>query len=365
MNNTPTTILCPIDHRWQGTHNPLLFGVNHLETIAREQFGREVRVRLMPFVETRWDKRETLWLNLKMTVRILLTRHDILYYGIDPNNIMLLALLKSFGLYRRPMYAWKYVALTRSKNPITRWFKRRIYSAFDCVFMLTEGHVAHSVAAGIIPSAQCRYVEWGNDLRYIDAITPLPLSGGAMPHFVSCGKAMRDFDTLCRAFQGLPARLDIYAPRHWGGTDYAEVIARYEADNIHVHYVEELDHAGYGSLLEYLYAALKAADCSVIICKKVNFGVGYTSVVDAMACGAAVIATQHPDNPVDIDGCGIGLTVPAADVEALRQTVLRLVNHPDELAAMRQRSRQMAERDHNIIYSTAKALQTVLGAGRQ
>lgn len=355
------TILCPIDHRWQGGKNPLLFGVYYIEETAREYFHEDVEVRVMPFVQKRWDKWETLWLNIVMTWHILTTRHDILYYGIDPNNLMLLAMLKSFGLYRRPMYAWKYVALTRSKNRVVRWLKRRIYSAFDCIFMLTERHVAESVEAGIIPQSQCRFVKWGNDLEYIDSIPPMPRTGDGRLVFVSSGKAMRDFATLCKAFQGLDATLKIYAPKHWGGSQYQEVISQYDSPNIEVHYVEDLDTAGYSSVAEYLYAVMKSADCSVIICQKVNFGVGYTSVVDAMACGASIIATYNPDNPIDIDKEYLGHTVPAEDSSALRHTVQHLIDHPDEIEGFKRHARSLAENEHNIRHTVRRALETVLG----
>lgn len=356
MKDNPI-ILCPIHQNKVGSKNPLLFGVNYMEGVAKERWARDVTVKVLVYDQSKWTKAELAWLNVKMAWRILTTRHDILYYGIDPNILFLLAMLKAVGLYRKPMYCWKYMELTRSKNAFVRFIKRQFYGAFDCVFMLTERHVALSVADGMVDARRCQYVKWGNDLDYIDSIKPSPRPQTDQLAFVSVGKALRDFDTLCQAFKGVDARLKIFTVKRWNALcRYQETLSKYDLPNVETHYVEDLALDGSQTIAERLYAELKAADVSMVICQKVNFGCGYTSVIDSLACGTAIIATAHPDNPIDIDRESIGLTVPAADVAALRKVLLRLTAHPDEVVGFKRKARAMAEGDYNIREVCRKAL---------
>lgn len=361
MRSKPV-ILCPIHKKIMGGKNPLLFGVNHIEGEARAMLGKEVEVKPLAYEQSKWTKAELALLNVKMAWRILTTRHDILYYGIDPNCLFLLAMLKSIGIYRKPMYCWKYMELTRSRKASVRFLKRRFYGAFDCVFMLTERHVALSIADGMIAPEHCKHIKWGNDLDYIDSIKPAPRHADGQLLFVSVGKALRDFDTLCLAFKGIPAHLKIFTVKKWNAQcRYQETIGKYDLPNVEAHYVEDLGLNNSQSITERLYGELKAADVSMVICQKVNFGCGYTSVIDSLACGAAIIATAHPDNPIDIDQEGIGLTVPAEDVAALHEALLRLTAHPDEAARFKRKARAMAESDYNIRMACRQALLTVLG----
>lgn len=353
------TLLCPINQKLKDAPGHLLFAVNCLEDVARSQFGQDLQVRPLYFDQKNYSTRQTIRLNIWLTWKILTTRHDAVYYGTDPQNLMLLGYMKSIGLYRRPMYAWKYIALSRSANPVVRWMKRRFYNAFDRIFMLTKRHVAESVEAGMTTFEKCRYIEWGEDTDYIDRLPSLPREDKMT--FVSTGKAFRDFDTLCKAFQGINARLKIFTVKHWGkDCDYQKTLSQYQNPNIEVHFVDELDLGPYHSVLDYLYAELKAADCSLIICKRVNFGVGYTAVLDAMACATAIIATHHPDNPIDIDEKGIGMTTPPEDIQALHNRIKHLVDHPEETRKYCLRARQLVEQRYNIRRVAAQVLDTLL-----
>lgn len=166
--------------------------------------------------------------------------------------------------------------------------------------------------------------------------------------FISTGKAFRDMETLCRAFMGLKARLKIFAPMKWGPENYEEVLSHFKAPNIEICFVEKLDLKGYKSVLDYIYAELKAADCSMVICKHVNFGVGFTAVLDAMVCQTAIVATYHKDNPIDIDKMGIGVTVPAEDVDALREKLQWLIDNRNSVEAFAKRGYDLIRERYNI-----------------
>lgn len=183
--------------------------------------------------------------------------------------------------------------------------------------------------------------------------------------FVSTGKAFRDFDTLCLAFEGIDnARLKIYTVKGWGKENYEEQLKRFKSSNVEIHFVEDLELGEYKSVLDYLFAELKAASCAVVICKKVNFGVGFTAILDAMVCNTSLIATAHPDNPIDIDKCKIGETVPAQDVAALRQTIQSFVDHPEKVKEYSDTAREMVEKQYNIKRVAKDVLQVMLAQNR-
>ena len=136
-------------------------------------------------------------------------------------------------------------------------------------------------------------------------------------------------------------------------------MSKYHCANIEINFVEDLALGAYGSVLDYLIAELKAADCAVVICKKVNFGVGFTAILDAMVCGCSLIATAHPDNPIDIDACCIGETVLAEDVKDLRKKVIRLVKDKQMRETYCYNARNMVENRYNI-KRVAKAVLDVI-----
>ena len=137
-------------------------------------------------------------------------------------------------------------------------------------------------------------------------------------------------------------------------------MSKYQHNNIEIHFVEDLQLGAYKNVLDYLLAELKLADCAVVICKKVNFGVGFTAILDAMVCGCSLIATAHPDNPIDIDGCGIGETVPAENIDALHTIIEDFVNDKNKMKSYSQTARKMIENRYNIKSVAKRVLEVML-----
>ena len=78
-------------------------------------------------------------------------------------------------------------------------------------------------------------------------------------------------------------------------------------------------------------ALLKAFDLFVM--SSVTEGLG-TSVLDAMACGRAVVATRAGGIPESVVDGETGLLVPTRDPAALASAVLRLLRDPDRRLAL-------------------------------
>ena len=227
------------------------------------------------------------------------------------------------------------------------------------IFMMTESHVQESVSNGLISSDKCMYMKWGEDIDYIEALPELPR--GMNYTFISTGKAHRDFDTLCQAFEGIEdAKLKIYTGKKWGGLNYKDILDKYKNSNIEIVYSDEINKGRYNTILDFLFAQMKASDCAVIICKDVNFGVGYTAVLDSMAFGLPVILTWNKDNPLDVDKEGIGDSVPVSDIQSLHNLMQRYVNNRNIAHEKGIRAKQLILDTYNIKRVAKDILQVIL-----
>jgi len=74
-------------------------------------------------------------------------------------------------------------------------------------------------------------------------------------------------------------------------------------------------------------------------------GLGVT-VLDAMACGKAIIGSDTAGNPLVVEPGINGLIVPEGDADALAQALLQLATHPEQCQAMGQASRHLIETRH-------------------
>ena len=168
------TVLVPVNIKLKDAPDHLLFAARHLEEVAQAEFGEEVKVKYLYYEQRNFGKRELAWLNLQLMWKIITTKHDILYFATDPLVLGAIAIMKNLKIYRKSMFAWKYIALYKSKNPVVAWVKRKFYDAFNCIFMVTEKHVGESVRNGMITPARCKYIEWGEDITYVDSIVTPP-----------------------------------------------------------------------------------------------------------------------------------------------------------------------------------------------
>lgn len=332
-------ILCPIEASLREAPDHLLFATKHLEEQGRIS-GHDINVRFLYYSQRGYSRWRRIVLNVILAIRIMCIKHHILYCGTETANIVLLALLKRVGLYRKDIYAWKYVAIKRNNNPIETLIKRIVFNGFTRLFMVTKKHVVDS--SYLIDSNRMTYFKWGIDLEYIDRFVH---PQNRVFTFITTGKAYRDFDTLCQAFFLVhSAQLIIITENNWGGIDYKEMLMKYQSPKIKVVFTNEMK----GNILDYIYLEMHKAHCALTICQKVNWGVGYTQILDSMACSLPVIATYNNDNPLDIDSLGIGCTVPPEDPEALASAMQKMVDDHDWASTCSAKARSLTEKEYNI-----------------
>ena len=85
------------------------------------------------------------------------------------------------------------------------------------------------------------------------------------------------------------------------------------------------------------------AQCSVFVLPSYREGTPKT-VLEAMACGRAVITTDAPGCKETVENKVNGLLVPVKDVDALVEAMQYMIDHPAEVGEMASRGREKAER---------------------
>lgn len=346
-------ILALVPDKFEEAPDHLKYGAEHMQEISHE-IGKPCDVKICYF-----NPSYGLLMYLKILWIVIKNKHDILYYTVDPSPLLLVALLKKIRLYNKPMFAWKYVALVRKSNILLNVLFKFLYDAFDMIFMMTESHVQESVSNGLISSERCKYMKWGEDIDHIEALPKIQKQSDYV--FISTGKAHRDFDILCQAFEGIEgAKLKIFTGKEWGGQNYKDILDKYKNPDLEIVYSDEINKGRYNTVLDFLFAQMKASDCAVIICKDVDFGVGYTAVLDSMACGLPVILTWNKDNPLDVDKEGIGDSVPVYDIQSLHNMMQRYVNNRNVAHEKGNRAKQLILDTYNIKRVAKDVLQVML-----
>jgi len=97
--------------------------------------------------------------------------------------------------------------------------------------------------------------------------------------------------------------------------------------------------------LRELYAKCRFV---VVPLKSVDYAVGVTSIVEAMAMGKAVIASAAPGILDYVEDGVSGLLVPVGDPEALRKAIVELWEDPLRAAEMGRHNRRWVEQRINI-----------------
>lgn len=86
-----------------------------------------------------------------------------------------------------------------------------------------------------------------------------------------------------------------------------------------------------------------------IVCLPSYYGEGLPKVlIEAAACGRAVVTTDHPGCRDAIEPGVTGLLVPARNAKALANAIQDLLDHPDKCAAMGRAGRELAERAFDV-----------------
>ena len=86
---------------------------------------------------------------------------------------------------------------------------------------------------------------------------------------------------------------------------------------------------------------------------------GYTQILDSLACSLPVITTYNVDSPIDVDQQAVGVSVPAYDVDRLAAVMQRFVDDPALVASYRQHARRLIAEEYDIQQVTKNVLSSM------
>lgn len=266
--------------------------------------------------------------------------------------LILMAFLKSLGFYRkRKVIAVSHKRLKTGKNVLERFIYRMVYKHIDMFFFHSQQNLDDSVALGLTERSKSRFFYWGDELTYVDRTYKMTMGD----FFISTGRENRDFDIMIKAFAKTNAKLELYTNRINYENNYEDLEAyQNKYPNVDIKFVDKSNDTT-------LRLAQRTAECRCVMIplmkNHVNYCVGLTSIIEAMAMGKPIISSPNPYSPVDIAKERIGIV--ADSVEEWVSAIQYMQDHPDEAEAMGQRARHMAEEYYNV-NSTAKLLDEVL-----
>ena len=189
-----------------------------------------------------------------------------------------------------------------------------------------------------------KHVCWDGNLDYIDS--HFVVSDNSF--FISTGRENRDVKILIDAFSKTNASLEIYVnKRNYNtGNNYSyleEYVGKYP--NIKIVFMEDTELT-----YEDLCQRTAEARCVVVplIDKRVNYCVGLTSVVEAMALGKPIISSPNPYSPIDLEKEEIGFY--ASTVDEWMDAITRCTE--TKAHEMGCRARKLAGETYNIHTAT-------------
>jgi glycosyltransferase involved in cell wall biosynthesis len=322
----------PEQNLWGATHLP-----NH-----------DIEVDLLPYEKYSFLKRVGFQLKLgdidqQLRVLLSLSKYDLIY-SCGQAETLLLALLRFLRVLRKPLI----VKLERpfKVNFLSKMLLKLFARGHDKILCLSSQVESQLRDEFGISKNKLALLNWGPDLPSYDEFKqgqPLQIDP---PLIISAGNTSRDYDVLAKAAEQLNCFVQIYCSKSSAPT------LTPLPDNIKVQY----NHATATTALSWqdLVAIYEKAYAIVIPLhippNRVNSTplYGLTSLLDAMAMGKAVVMTYHHQANIDVEKEGIGLWVDPGDVNGWQKALSYLLANPNEVQAMGQRARRLAEAKYNL-----------------
>lgn len=258
-----------------------------------------------------------------------------------------LSILKHMGLTHKKMIAICHTRMKKSGSRIVNLYYKMIYHSFDVVFFHSQKNMEESIADKSINPSKARFLYWGDDLDYIDNTFTNCTQGD---FFISTGREQRDYDSIVSAFKDLNIPLEIYTNR-LNYTNHYDTLEKIEGvyPNIRIEFVERNNSST-------IRLAKRTSECLCVVIPllnaHINYCLGLTSVVEAMAMGKPIISSYNPYSPVDIEKERIGMVVGSG--LTWKDAIEYMATHREEAREMGKRGRLLAERLFNIKNSVSQ-----------
>ncbi|WP_319590298.1 glycosyltransferase [uncultured Draconibacterium sp.] len=297
---------------------------------------------------SKWNKigQKLKVLNLQQQIEFL-KRSDEFDVVFAPfvGDVFLLALLKSFGLYNKPVVAVALEAFTPyKKNYFKRLRQKMLRSIYvngiDSLLFINEITYQHCNDYKKLKAVHQFTNTWGADLDFFDAYIKRQQEPPAQNYVYATGGTGRDYNTLFQAFKNIDYRLRITTKG-----DLAKHILNNKTDNIEIDDTVTPGLYSVGLIRQEYYNALAVA----IPLKKsiTHFPIGLTVLFEALAMSKPVISSHNKAYPFDLEKEKVGFNIDFEDVQGWEDCVNYLIENPDEAREMGERGKYLCEKKYN------------------
>lgn len=294
---------------------------------------------------TRWNKigNKLQIFNLQQQINLLKKskEYDLIYVPFVA-DAFLLALLKSLGLYKKPILALALDTHIPFKKSFLKKLRQKILRSVykngtDTMLFFNETIYNKSQEYGPLGKEE-RFIEWGADLDFFTEFTKRQTQAPALDFVYSTGGTGRDFKTLIKAFEAIDFDLKITTKRDEGLNMYIPPNVIIDDSVVPgLHSVGIIRKEYYNSLA----VAIPLLDTGHL------WPVGITVIMEALAMSKPIISTYNSMYPFNLEKEKVGLYVDYNDVNGWRQAVNYLVNNKDEAREMGERGRYLCEKKYN------------------
>lgn len=293
-------------------------GSHHVWGKVELDQSSDINMIIFPHERHRWINNIGKFFGIKhldQQLRMLfcLDSFDILYAPYSLSNLKLILILKSLGIFKKPIVVTIHqpIIIAHQKRSIVKAVSKWILKQYDySIFLskpLMDKLIANLNIKEEIYKNRFTTTQWGPDFSYYEkyCLTRIPFN--ECEYFISAGHTDRDFELLIEAFKGLPYKLKIFCtpdsiPR------FTEIPPNVEL-NWEITFSKDLIpfyQKSIAILIPLIYRAEKEG------CQ------GMTSIQDVLTFGKPTIITNNPCLNIDVEEEGNGFKVDMHDVEGWR-----------------------------------------------
>lgn len=283
--------------------------------------------------------------NLQQQIRAIRQskKFDVIFIPTLQDGL-LLYLLKILHLFSKPVLAIAHLTYSaKHNNPIKRTYQKLLriiyFSGVDKILFLNEQTYNQSKIYSYIPERHHFLSYWGVDYDFFQQFYEQQNEEPTMDYVFATGGSNRDFNTLVKAFNELPFQLRIATKWNLGIDSNIPLTSKIKIDNS----IEP----GLSSLTKLLPEYYHAFAVAVPLEKEIEICTGITVIFEAMSMGKPIIATKNDLYPIDIEKERIGIVVDHGDVEAWKNAINYLFQHPNEAKEMGDRGRELIKERYN------------------
>lgn len=273
--------------------------------------------------------------------------YDVIFCSLDHFHIIVY-LCRLFRILKKPIFGIAHFSFNY-KVSTEKWYWKlrwRIYSfvtihAFDYLAFFYESLLKKSLELNNLPSKSRNTIEWGADVDFFDKYIPSVDENSKEPYFMSIGSSNRDYKLLVEAFSNQSHLLKIYQKVGFFSTENIKILTNiiFDAE------IESSNNLGKHQLIRKAYKDAYAV--LIPLEKQFDNLTGVTVLLEAIACGKAVVITDNILMPFDVEKEGIGIKVDYGDKKGWIDAVNYFINNPDAVKKMGEKAYLLSKTRYN------------------